>query len=355
MAKEVRLPQLDEAMEEGAILSCLVKAGQCVKKGDSIFEIETDKVTLELESPEDGFVKAITVKEGQTVHVGDLLLILGGKNEEINIDSVIGKNKKPGKTAAPADEAPAGFGDEKITQADLSTAADSQADYKLGQKVPLSRLARITAQRMIRSKHDIPCFYLNMTVDVTRLTEYQQDLNKTGKTKITIDDFLIRAISVGFEHWPVMTGRLEAESIVFADSVGIGITVAVKAGSLEPVIKDADKKNLVQIAECRSRLVERTIAGKLTPDDLEGGCITVCNLGPLGIDSVTPVVVPGQCSILGVGRIADGCVPGEDDIVTSGKLMKMTLAVDHRIVNGSEAAQFLGVVGTLLEEPEKLT
>jgi pyruvate dehydrogenase E2 component (dihydrolipoamide acetyltransferase) len=164
----------------------------------------------------------------------------------------------------------------------------------------------------------------------------------------------MKALSLGLKQWPIMTGRLEGDSILFADSIGIGLAITTNKGLIAPIVKDVDKKNLAQITQYSAALIERARAGKLTPDDLEGGCITVSNLGALGIDSFIPIVVPGQCSILGVGRITDTCVSQNGNIAVR-KLMKMTLAVNHKVANGAEAAQFLSYVGKLLEEPEKLT
>ncbi|MBN1787121.1 MAG: 2-oxo acid dehydrogenase subunit E2 [Sedimentisphaerales bacterium] len=349
MIKEVKLPQLGQSMEEGAILECLVEIGQHVKKGDYLFEIETDKVTLELESPEEGYVKAIVAKKGQTILVDQVLLLLGDENDEINTDAVVSQNQKSRITASAVIKTSNG----EITQTDLNAAAKDQGKYKLGQKVHLAKLAKITAEKMAQSKSQIPCFYLNISVDAAGLIEYQEKLKKKNKVEITIDDFLIRVLSIGFEHWPIMTGQIAGDEIFLADSIGVGLAVITSAGMIGAVVKDVGKKNITEIAEYRTALLERTNTGKLALEDLEGACITIGNLSSLGIDSFTPIVVPGQCSILGVGKITDTCVPGDGGVI-AGKSMKMTLAVDHRIANGAEAAQFLGLVGKLLEEPEKL-
>jgi pyruvate dehydrogenase E2 component (dihydrolipoamide acetyltransferase) len=347
MAKEIKLPQLGRAMEEGTIVNCLVKIGQKVKKGDYLFEIETDKVTFEMESPAEGFVKVIIAEQGQTLPVGQILLILGEENEKTNMEKNVSKKTD---TSVPIPKIPA----EKITQADINAAMQGRSNYKLGQKVPLSKLAKITAEKMLRSKREIPCFYLNITVDATELVAFQEKLNKSTDIKISFDDFLIKALALGLKQWPIMTGRLEGDSVLLADSIGIGLAIAVKGGTIAAVVKDVDKKNLAQIAQYRTDLIKRTESGKLTPDDVEGGCITISNLGGLGIDSFIPIVVPGQCSILGIGRITDTCV-SQDGKTSVRKFMKMTLAVDHKVANGAEAAQFLSCVGKLLEDPQKLT
>jgi pyruvate dehydrogenase E2 component (dihydrolipoamide acetyltransferase) len=345
MAKEIKLPQLGRTMEEGTIVNCLVKIGQKVKKGDYLFEIETDKATLELESPQEGFVKAILAEQGRPLPVGEVLLILGEENEKINVEKIVSKKTTP----VPTQKTPA----EKITQTDINAAVQDQTNYNLGQKVPLNRMAKITAEKMLRSKHEKPCFYLNITVDATELVSFREKLNKSADIKISFNDFLMRVLALGLKQWPIMTGRLEGDNILLADSIGIGLAITAKGGLIAPIVKDVDKKNLTQIAQYSTALIERAESGKLTPDDLQGGCITISNLGPLGIDSFIPIVVPGQCSILGVGKITDTCV-SQDGKMSVRKLMKMTLSVDHKVANGAEAAQFLSYVGKLLEEPQKL-
>jgi pyruvate dehydrogenase E2 component (dihydrolipoamide acetyltransferase) len=342
MAKEIKLPQFGKTMEEGAIVNCLVKIGQKVNKGDIIFEIETDKATLEMESPDEGFVKTIIAQNDQTVAVGEVLLILGEENEKVSVNTAI---KQSGPKAV-----------EKIakitTKEDIAAAlkeakTGGKQVYKLGQKVPLSKLGQITAGQMLKSKHEKPCFYLTVNVDVTELTALQ------GKLKVSVDDFIIKALALGMVKWPIMTGRLEGDSIRLADSPGIGIAMAVKDGIVAVVVKDADKKSLSQIAQYSKDLFERLEAGNLSADDFKDGCITVSNLGSMGVDSFIPIVIPGQCSILGVGKIAEACVMHKDNM-TIRRFMKMTLAVDHRIANGAEAAQFLSFVVDLLGEAQKL-
>jgi pyruvate dehydrogenase E2 component (dihydrolipoamide acetyltransferase) len=320
MAKEIKLPKFGTDTQEGTILKCLVKIGEEVKKGDLIFEIETDKVTLEMESPEEGFVRAIIAQEGQTLDAGSTLMILGAENEKIDINVFPSKSaRKTGRT------------------------------YSAEPQVSSDDIARVTPGKMLWSKQQIPCFYLNIAADVTELETCRQKLNKTSDVEITVDDFIIRALATGFEKWPIMTGRFEGDCVKLPASPGIGFSIS----DIAPVIKDVNKKNLVQIAHTRAALAARAKAGKLTDDDLSGGCMTVSNLGPLGIDSFIPIVFPGQCSILGVGKITDTCVWDRDKAAVR-KLMKMTIAVDHKTANGAEAAQFFSLVAKLLEEPEKL-
>jgi len=401
MAKEVRLPQLGQTMEEGTVVNCLINVGDEVKKGDVIFEIETDKATLEMESPAEGFVKHILVKTDETLPVGEPLLVLGDKDEDVPqdfVDSLKGgasaasetAQAAPATTTAPVEPAksepakpagkimasprakklaadlgvdlaavtgtgPAG----KITEQDVKAAAGtkpapvaqakvSEADVKLGQTIPLNRLQKITAERMLKSKREIPCFYLTVKADVTNLVGLRTKMNQDGGAKISYNDFIIKAVATGLENYPIMTGQLDGENIKLADTINVGLAISVPDGLVAPILKDVNKKDIKQIAGDSQALVERARSNKLAPTDLEGGCITVSNLGAFGIDNFIPIVVPGQCSILGIGQINDTCVPDNGNILVR-KLMNMTLSVDHKVANGAYAARFLDFVRKQLE------
>ncbi|MFQ6035080.1 MAG: dihydrolipoamide acetyltransferase family protein [Sedimentisphaerales bacterium] len=406
MAKEVRLPQLGQTMEEGTIVDCRVKVGDEVKKGDVIFEIETDKATLEMESPTDGFVKHILVETEQTLPVGAPILVLGDKDEQVP-QSFIEQLLAAGPSVTSAAEAapvtsiaeptevkpepaaesaakvkasprakklaeqlgvdlatvtgtgPAG----RITEQDVNNAASSAGapaepaapvtEAKLGQTIPLTRFQRITAERMLQSKRDIPCFYLTVKADVTDLVELRAKINETSDIKIAYNDFIMKAVATGLEKFPIMTGQLAGDTIQLAEAINIGLAISVPGGLVAPIVKDVSKKDVTQIARERDALIEKARSNKLAPTDLEGGCITVSNLGAFGVESFIPIVVPGQCSILGIGKITDTCVPDNDNILVR-KLMSMTLSVDHKVTNGAYAAQFLDFVRKLLEDPSQI-
>ena len=401
MAKEVRLPQLGQTMEEGTIAKCMVKVGDEVKKGDCIFEIETDKATLEMESPAEGFVKHILAEQGQTLPVGAPILVLGDKDEDVPqsfVDSLksgtpaapqaaateqaapvvsaepakpepqpgepAGKVKASPRAKKLAEElgvdittvtgtGPAG----RITEQDVKDAAAgksaeapaAEAELHLGETMPLNRLQKITAQRMLQSKREIPCFYLTVKADVTGLVELRNKLNKNSDVKISYNDFIIKAVAIGLEKFPIMTGQLAGDTIQMAASINIGLAIAVPGGLVAPIVKDVNKKDIPQIAQDSKNLIEKARSNKLAPTDLEGGCITVSNLGAFGIDFFIPIVVPGQCSILGIGQITDTCIP-DDGKMTVRRLMNMTLSIDHKVANGAYAAQFLDFVRKLLED-----
>jgi len=202
---------------------------------------------------------------------------------------------------------------------------------------------------MVQSKHEIPCFYLSVKADVTDLVKFRIKLNKASDVKVAYNDFIMRAVAMGLEKFPIMTGQLIGNTIQLADSIGVGLAISVPGGLVAPIIKDVNKKDVRQIARDSKALIEKARSNKLAPEDLEGGCITVSNLGAFEIESFIPIVVPGQCSILGIGQIAETCVPESGNIMVR-KLMSMTLSIDHKVTNGAYAAQFLDYVRKLLED-----
>jgi pyruvate dehydrogenase E2 component (dihydrolipoamide acetyltransferase) len=412
MAKEINLPKLGQTMEEGTVVNCLVKVGDEVKKGDVLFEIETDKATLEMESPASGFVKCVLAQMNQTLPVGAVLMVIGDKDEQVPqsfIDSLAGgatpavaapavAAQAAAPQAAPEPAKPAGkimvsprakkLAEElgvdlatvkgtgpagKVTEADIRSTAEAKpakaapsagaakpaaatcaAQAMLGSTVPVNRLQRITGERMLKSKQEIPCFYLTVRVDMTDLVAARAKMNETGAVKAAFNDFIMKAVATGLEKFPLMTGQLAGNAIKLADAIHIGLAISVPDGLIAPLVKDVNKKDVRQIARDSQALIERARADKLDLSDLEGGCITVSNLGAFGIESFIPIVVPGQCSILGVGRITDTCVPDNGNILVR-KLMNMTLSVDHKVANGAYAAQFLDLVKKTLENPAAFT
>ena len=255
----------------------------------------------------------------------------------------------------------------KITEADIRQAAEGKPaaparsttpetsmppapEVKLGSTVRVNRLQRITAERMLKSKQEIPCFYLTVRVDMTDLVAFRAKMNEAGGVKVAFNDFIMKAVATGLEKFPLMTGQLAGETIKLADAIHVGLAISVPDGLVAPLVKDVNKKDIEQVARDSQALIERARNDKLDLSDLEGGCITVSNLGAFGIESFIPIVVPGQCSILGIGRIAETCVPDNGNILVR-KLMNMTLSVDHKVANGAYAAQFLDFVKKMLEDP----
>jgi len=281
----------------------------------------------------------------------DLSVVTGtgpvGKTTEVHVRKAAETKAAP--APAPSVTAPAA----PVAAAAAAQPSVPAASAALGTTVPVNRLQRITAERMLKSKQEIPCFYLTVQADVTDLVAQRTHLNTTGNIKISYNDFIMKAVALGLEKFPLMTGQLAGDKIALAEAINIGLAISVPDGLIAPIVKEINTKSITQIARDSQSLIERTRNDKLDLSDLEGGCITISNLGAFGIDSFIPIVVPGQCTILGIGRIAETCVPDSGNILLR-KLMNMTLSVDHKVANGAYAAQFLDFVRKRLEDPSSL-
>ncbi len=305
MAKVIPMPKLGQTMEEGTIVNTLVKVGDKVNKGDVLFEVETDKATMEADSPNDGYVKAVLVQVGQTIPVNDPLLIVAAQNEEVAqayIDSLLHEGTAAGDTVpdvvTPAQHEAAaaetmthiadvptahGVADKlfatprakmiarelgielknvtpanalRIVEADVRRAAQSgkaaasaapaaapvipvvTPKYQLGQKVKLNRLQKIVAEKMLWSKQNIPCFYLNIRADVTAMVALRAKLNKTAAVKVSFNDFIIKALAIGIKHYPILCGQLAGDHIQLATTIDIGLAIATNDGLVAPIVKE---------------------------------------------------------------------------------------------------------------------
>lgn len=365
MANEIVLPKLGKTMKEGTLANIRIADGDRVSQGDILFDIETDKATLEMESEAEGFVKAVLVEAGQTVPVHTPLLILGDKDEQLD-SAYLAQIVSHVRAAVMVDPSIKQVSDAALESTDISFAeslrdAEAQARCaptqppkpQLGATVPLSRTQKIVAEKMVWSKQNIPCFYLNVRVNATKMVALRSQMNAEAERKISINDFVIRALALGIGHYPIMTGQLAEDHIQLFNSIDIGLAVSTDEGVAAPIVRDCGGKSLAQISERTGELIAQTLVGKLTLEDLSGGCMSVSNLGVFGIDSFIPIVIPGQSSILGIGTIQDVVLPVNKQPSVC-KIMNLTLSVDHKVINGAEAAQFLDFVKKLLEHPDEL-
>lgn len=349
MAIEIKLEKLNSSMEEAMIVKIPVSVGDTVNAGDVIAEIEADKATIEIESPAAGIVKAIIAQNEQTIPVGSTIMILGDRSENLNPEYIESLKIAPVKTPQQTDKKVSADSSLK----DLPSRTMDLSQAKLGQTIPLSRIQKITGNKMVQSKQEIPCYYLTTQADVTELVKIRSEKNAKSQTKVSFNDYILKAVAMGLEKFPVMSGRLEGNEIILADNINIGLAVASGDDLFVPVIRDAGKKNVSQIAQSSRELINKVNSGAIGAEDLQGACCTLTNLGSFGVDSFIPIVVPGQCFIIGVGKISDELAGSADNIKTV-KMMSVTISVDHRIANGAYGAQFLDFVKKLLETPESL-
>jgi len=352
MVQEVRLPRLGKAMSQATVVSVKVAVNQSVEKGQILCELETDKATLELESPAAGMIKHIFCIPEQALPIETPLFMIAEPDEVIpgNLLKLL-QNEFTLLHDSLKHQVPV---TQSYTGSEVKWPEPKRPANGNGKKIPLSRRQRIIADKMLTSKQHIPCFYLNIRVDVTGLVETLATLNKSIEGHYSVNDFIMLALAAGLKHYPIMTGKLGEDSITLASTIDIGLVVAAAEGPVVPVVRDIGSKTFEQVSACRRDMVERAKKNALTPDDMADGCITVSNLGKSGIDSFIPIVVPGQCSILGVGRIFDMPVPSGKHDIAIRSMMNLNLSVDHRTANGADAAQFLDFVKKQLEHPAGL-
>jgi len=241
---------------------------------------------------------------------------------------------------------------EDVLAAKPSVAAASVAAPAAG-RIELSAMRRVVADRMTKSKREAPHFYLMMDIDMTAAAAMRKKLNESGKTRIAFHDIIIRACARAMQENPLMNVAWGGDHIRQRGEVNIGLAVALEEGLMAPVVKNADKLTLEQTAQASARLIEKARSKKLTPDEYEGGCMTMSNLGMYDVENFLPVINPGESCILGTGRIAPkvAVIEGKMHIRS---MMSVTLSADHRATDGAIAAKFLKAVKDCLEKPEHL-
>ncbi len=240
--------------------------------------------------------------------------------------------------------------------------------------IPLTRIQKLIGERMLQSKVGKPCFYIELKADVTELMGLRPRLRKSLGVKITTDAFYVRALALAVKKYPLMLGRVDGDSIKIPDSINVGFAVNAPQGLVVPVIKQADKKTLAEIAELEKVLTEKARSNKLTLEEMEGETIALSNLGAYGVDSFFGIVPLPTSTILAVGnvikevvlrsprdslrRTPDGAEDGKPAVLWTPygvrKLVSLTLAVDRRVIDEVYAAKFLSFIREQLQNSQQL-
>lgn len=272
----------------------------------------------------------------------------GGRIRRVDVDAAIAaRDEAPEpapKQAAPAEPAAAG-------PAVVSGRAPVDDE-----EIPLNAVRRITAQRLTQSAQEAPHFYLTSVVDVERLLTFRSEVNEqlaTVDNKASVTDLLIRACALTLREHPQVNSSWADDKILRHHRIHIGIAVALDDGLIVPVVRDADRKSLSQIAEEARELATRARAGKLAPDEFKGSTFSISNMGMFGIDHFTAVINPPEAAILAVGAAIGEPVVLDGEVVVRRR-MKLTMSVDHRVVDGAVGAAFLRDLKSLLEEPLRI-
>jgi pyruvate dehydrogenase E2 component (dihydrolipoamide acetyltransferase) len=226
------------------------------------------------------------------------------------------------------------------------------------EELPLSNMRRTVARRMVESVQSAPHFYLTSVVDAEALVRFRAELNERlgaggDDVKLTVNDLLVKACAVALRSHPDVNVAFGGDKILRYRRINVGIAVALAGGLIVPVVRDADRKSLGQIAREAKTLIEKARAGKLTPDEFSGGTFTISNLGMFGIDHFTAVINPPEAAILAVGATSPEPIARDGHVVVH-QTMKLTLSIDHRALDGATAARFLQDLKAILEEPLRI-
>ncbi|HEX8035765.1 MAG TPA: dihydrolipoamide acetyltransferase family protein, partial [Ktedonobacterales bacterium] len=221
--------------------------------------------------------------------------------------------------------------------------------------VALSQMRKTIARRLQQSMQTIPHFYVTMVIDTTRLGEMRESLNEYAAglpqpIKVSFNDLVVKAVAMSLTRMPEVNVSFDGEQLLLKKHVNIGVAVALEQGLIVPVVQDADKRSVLDIAQETRRLTEAARMGKLKPEEFQGGTFSVSNLGMFGVDEFTAIINPPESAILAVGAIVPTPVVRNGQVVVRD-LMKVTLSVDHRALDGAVAARFLQELKRLLEQP----
>lgn len=406
----VTMPRLSDTMEEGTVATWLKKEGDKVSEGDILAEIETDKATMEFESFQSGTLLHIGLQEGESAKVDSLLAIIGPAGTDVSGVAANFSTSKPAakKEEAPKQEAPKeeakaeapkteakaakpavttstngrlfvsplakkiaeekginlsqvkGSGENgRIVKSDIenytpSAAASLGKFVPVGQEdfeeVPNSQMRKAIAKALTNSKFSAPHYYLNVEFDMENAIAFRTQFNTIPDTKISYNDIVVKACALALKQHPQVNSQWFADKMRLNNHVHIGVAVAVPDGLVVPVVKFANEQSLPQIGAAVKDLAGKARNKKLTPQEMEGSTFTVSNLGMFGIDTFTSIINQPNSAILSVGNIVEKPVVKNGQIVV-GNTMKLSLACDHRTIDGATGAQFLQTLKGYIENP----
>ena len=382
------MPKLSPTMTEGMIAKWHKKKGDRIEAGDLLLEISTDKATVEHNALDPGWLREIMAQEGSTILVNEpLAFTTDEENESFEpkaaLSPVTVSNKEERKTAEqpPATIEPSipsatperlfasplakklakergidlsalqGSGPRgRIMSRDLEKAAVATRE-ETKKKVVLNQMRKAIAERLSYAKKTIPHFYITLGVDVTDLLTLREDLKKEA-IAFTVTDFLVKSAARALMESPNMRMSFDEQekALWHYPHADISLAVSIEGGLITPVLFQAETMSLDAISKEVKRLAEKARSMKLSPEEYTGGCFTISNLGMYGVSEFYAIINPPQAAILSVGAAEDELKKIGTEIV-SRKVLKLSLAVDHRVIDGAVAAQFLQLMKKYLEKP----
>ena len=414
MSSQVTLPRLGQGMETGTIVRWLKSEGDSVEKGEALYELDTEKVTQEVEAEASGVLLKILAGEGEEIEVGKAIAVIGEQGEEVpegeaeDPTEVSEDDAKEEGSPAPErederergrEEAPEGPSEpeqsvqstnggrvkasplarriarergielsalrgtgpegrivaEDVERASATGAAAAPAAAAPTGEVEVVKLnqMRKTIARRMTEAWEAPAFQISMSADMTasvRLREALLAQVKEGGVRPTYSDILTKVVALALMRHRDVNAHFAGDSVKLFPNANIGIAVAIPHGLVVPVIPGCERLTIPEIAAARADIVSRTREGKLRAEDLDGGTFTISNLGMYGVERFTAVLNPPQAGILAVGAIEERAVVVDGDFEIQPR-MDMTLTIDHRSVDGATASEFLATVKSFLEEP----
>lgn len=426
MKFEFRFPDIGEGITEGTLMKWLVKEGENIEEGQSVAEVETDKVTTEIPSPRTGVVSELKVEEGDVINVGDVFITIDTSGEVDEIDKkeesvekkeiveeetagVVGEviasseeippsteeivlSKKPEKVkvlATPVARKMAkdlgvdiskvkGTGPNgRVMKEDIIKAKDammkSKEESKISQiqyeesilvederieRIPLTRIRKTIAEQMTLSRFTIPHTTAMDEIDVTELYEFRKkykDILIEEEVKLTFLPFIIKGVIAVLKELPEFNSSLDEENdeLILKHFYHIGIATDTDRGLMVPVLRDGDKKSIVEIAKEIEDLSSRAKNNQIELHELKGSTFTITNYGSIGGYFGIPIINYPESAILGVGRIVKKPIVKDDEIVIA-RVLPLSLSYDHRIIDGASGARFLNLLSELLKNPEML-
>ena len=408
----VTMPRLSDTMEEGTVATWLKKVGDTVNEGDILAEIETDKATMEFESFQSGTLLEIGLQEGESAKVDSLLAIIGPAGTDVsgvaaNFSSPAAPAKKeeapkaeakketpkaaassaPAKSSKPAPTPVTengrvyvsplakklaeekginllkvqGSGENgRIVKRDIENYEPAAGAAAVGKFVPSgqedfddvdnSQMRKAIAKALTNSKFSAPHYYLSVEFDMENAMAFRAQFNSIPDTKISYNDIVVKACALALKQHPQVNSQWFADKMRLNNHVHIGVAVAVPDGLVVPVVRFANEQSLPQIGAAVKELAGKAKNKKLTPDEMQGSTFTVSNLGMFGIDTFTSIINQPNSAILSVGNIVEKPVVKNGQIVV-GHTMKLSLACDHRTVDGATGALFLQTLKGYIENP----
>ncbi len=395
MARKMTLPKIGVNMTEAVIAKWLVSEGDTISDGDPIIEAETDKSTQEIYATEGGIVAKLLVEEGETVecYADIMVLVESGEtyveSEEPQKEEIKEPQKEVEKVVVKevqkTEVTTVNEGSKRIRISPLAKKVAKEKGINYANVSPATPLARIVlkdvlkyiersanvstdenlevlkmsatrkviAARMTQSTQEKPCVGLTTTVDATAILNLRKKYKEKG-IKISFDAILAKIAGKALTMHRDINTILEGDTLYVKRNVNVGVAVDTKKGLMVPVVSDADKKNLVEISQNLSSLVEKAQEGNLSAQDMSGATFTITNLGMFGVEEFAPIINPPECCILGVGALKKEFVPDEEDKPMLITTFKLTLVFDHRIVDGAPAARFLQTLKEFAQMPELL-